>query len=158
MRIEELQAGEVETFVEELWVPAQHEMATAKRYTLKDQIREPGLAFNRSTIEKEQAVIYLAYTDEEPIGYVSAEIQTPPPMVEQIQECHIIELFVEEGSRRQGVAAELLDEAESWAQAESCEYTKLTVSSDNHAAIDLYESAGYDVANHSMNKRIEDTG
>lgn len=158
MSIEQLRGDEVGTFVDELWVPAQREMAEAKRYTLKDEIRAPGVAFNRSLLDDEDAVTYLARRGGDLVGYVTAEVQTPPPMVEQLRECHIVELFVDEASRRRGVASNLVGEVERWARSRECEYTKLMVSSENLAAIDLYESSGYGVARHSMKKRIERDG
>jgi len=155
MRIEQLGESEVETFLDELWIPAQREMVEAKGYTLKDEIREPGLAFNRSQLADEGSVTYLAYRGDNLTGYVSAEIQTPPPMVEQVRECHIVELFVKKTHRRQGVASELLEAVENWADSRECESMTLLVSPENRAAIDLYEAADYGVTRHSMKKRIE---
>lgn len=155
MEIRCLHDDEIEWFVDELWVPAQQEMAGEKRYTLKEEIRKPGIVFNCSHISDDDAVAYLAYRSGTPVGYATAQIQTPPPMVEQIRECHIIELFVKQDARRDGVATELLSEVENWARAQDCEYIKLMVKSDNHAAIDLYESEEYDSTRQSMYKSIQ---
>jgi ribosomal protein S18 acetylase RimI-like enzyme len=154
VKIKRLEDDEVEWFVDELWAPAQQEMAREKRYTLKEEIQEPGTAFNRAHVSNDDAVAYLAYRSDTPIGYATAQIQTPPPMVEQIPECHIIELFVEEDARRQGVATELLSKVENWALTQDSEYVKLMVKSDNHAAIDLYELEGYENNRQSMYKPL----
>jgi ribosomal protein S18 acetylase RimI-like enzyme len=156
MEITRLQDDEIESFVEELWAPAQREMAAGKRYTLKEEIREPGIVFNRSQVSDDDAATYLAHHENAAVGYVTAEIQTPPPMVEQIRECHIIELFVKEDARRQGVAMELLSQVEQWGETHDSEYSKLMVSTDNHAAIDLYESKDYEISRQSMKKQIQD--
>lgn len=158
MRIDQLGGDEVETFIDEIWVPAQRELVEPKRYSLKDEIREPGLAFIRSQVESEESVTYTARRGDAFLGYVTAEIQTPPPMVEQVRECHILELFVEPENRRHGIASELLGKVEGWAHSRDCEFMKLMVSSDNRAAIDLYESADFSVDRHSMKKRIESNG
>jgi ribosomal protein S18 acetylase RimI-like enzyme len=77
-------------------------------------------------------------------------------MVEQIRECHVIELFVTEDARRQGVATRLLSDVENWARTHDCAYIKLRVKSDNRAAIDLYESEGYTSSRQTMHKSIQD--
>lgn len=154
MDIVRLEENGIESFVEELWVDAQRELAAGKRYTLKDEIREDGIAFNRSHVSDDERVVFLANREEQPVGYVSAEIQTPPPMIEQIRECHIIELFVRESVRQEGVGTELLSKINDWASDRGCEYLKLMVSSDNRAAINLYESEDYSIGRHSMSKAI----
>lgn len=39
MQIDPLQAGELDAFIDELWIPAQCEMAAVNPYTLTNQIR-----------------------------------------------------------------------------------------------------------------------
>lgn len=144
----------VEAFVDELWVPAQRELATGQRYSLRDEIREPGVSFVRSRVTDEDAVVFLATGEGGPVGYVIAEVQTPPPMVEPVRECHVTELFVAPDARRQGVATALLAETEAWAVETDCAFLKLMVSADNRAALDLYEASAYTVSRHGMYKPV----
>jgi ribosomal protein S18 acetylase RimI-like enzyme len=133
-------------------------MAAMKEYTLTDELRETGVAYKRSQLSNDDAITYLARRGEPLVGYVTAEIQTPPPIVEQVQECHINELFVREDARRQGVASKLLTRIEDWARANDCESVKLRVDSENRAAIELYETGEYTIERHNMKKPLENRG
>ncbi|WP_255150166.1 GNAT family N-acetyltransferase [Halorarius halobius] len=157
MEIAPLRAAELESFVDELWVPAQREMATTMEYSLADGLREKGLSYKRSQLDKDDAVTYLARREDTPIGYVAADVETPPPIVEQLHQCHISELYVIEDARRQGVAAELLSTVEEWGRDCDCQQLTLQVAAENHAAIELYETAGYSIKRHEMTKPIEST-
>lgn len=156
MEIRPLQEADVEAFIDELWLPAQREMAAAKEYTLADGTREKGLDYTRSKLSEDDSITYLARREENLIGYVAAEIQTPPPIIQQVRECHITELYVREDARRHGVASNLIATVEDWGRAQDCEYSDLYVHADNQAARELYKTESYTTYRYNMRKPLPD--
>lgn len=77
-------------------------------------------------------------------------------MVEQVPQCHIIELYVKESARRDGVGQALLDAIEAWAESHDCVGMKLMVNAENQAAISLYKNSAYQIERHNMRKRLGD--
>lgn len=156
METSPLQEDELELFIDELWLPARREMTAMREYRLAEDVRQEGLTRQRSRFSDEDFATYLAHRGWHLLGYVIAEVQTPPPFFEQIRECHITELFVREDARRRGVAAELLDTAEDWGRAHGCELLDLHVDEGNRAAKALYEKRGYVVERYNMKRRLAD--
>lgn len=157
MEVEPLRPGELESFVDELWVPAQREMAALSEYTLADAeaVRRNGLEHRRARLAEDDRVTYVA-RGEAFLGYASAEVGTPPPIFRQERECHVGELYVREGARRAGVASALLDRVEEWARRRNCVRLGLNVDVENRAARALYEQRGLDVRRHEMKKRLDE--
>jgi ribosomal protein S18 acetylase RimI-like enzyme len=154
MEISPLQADDLEAFVDELWLPAQREMAAVSEHTIADDIRDDGLSYRRSRLANDEAVTFLARDGAELLGYVAAEVQTPPPVLQQVRECHVSELYVREDARRQGLGAALLERIETWAATQECEWVDLNVDAENHPARELYEAEGYDVMRHNLKKAV----
>ena len=156
MDIDRLRDDEIESFIDSLWLPAQHEMAAVSEYTLIDNIWKDGLTYYRSRLSDDESITYLARHGDHLVGYVAAEVQTPPPIFQQMRECHINELFVREDARRQGVASELLDTIEDWGRTHNCEQVDLNVDKENRSAKALYETQGYDTRRYNLKKQVED--
>lgn len=155
MEIGPLQEDEIGSFIDNLWISAQHERAAASDYTLVSDIRKKGLTYPRSRLSDDDAVTYLARRGPHLIGYVAAEVQSPPPIFQQVRECHINELFVRKKDRRQGVASELLDTVEDWGLSHGCERFDLNVDKENRAAKELYEMKGYNIKRYNMKKEVK---
>jgi len=155
MEIGPLQEDTIESFIDELWIPAQHAMASVSEHTLVDDIRRDGLVHRRSRLSDDESITYLAHRENGLVGYVSAEVRTPPPIFQQVRECHINELFVRKDARRHGIAAELLSTIEEWGRANDCQRLDLNIDAKNRPAIALYEAEDYDVKRYNMKKSIE---
>lgn len=67
----------------------------------------------------------------------------------------IIELFVTNSFRRQGVGQRLIARAEAWALAQGLPRISLNVSAHNSPAQALYTTAGYVVEHIRMNKELQ---
>lgn len=158
MEITRLDPEEIESFVDEIWLAAQREMASISEYSLADSIREDGLAYQRSRSTDEKTTTFLARDDGTPIGYVAGEVQTPPPIFEQVRECYISELYVTETERRRGVATALLNRIETWAIEQDCTGMDLSVHVANTPAKSLYETNGYETYRANMQKELEVNG
>lgn len=156
MEIAPLERGELDEFVDELWLPAQRDMAAVTPYELADDIRGDGLADRRERLAAEECVTYVGRERGDPVGYVSAAVQTPPPTFAPVRECHVSEVYVVPGMRRKGAATALLETAEEWGRAYDCERMDLNVDAVNDAALGAYERLGYEVARHNMKKPLGD--
>lgn len=155
METSSLREDEIEPFVDELWLPARREMTTMREYAIADDIRQKGLTYHRSRLSDDDFITYLARRERQFLGYVTAEVRTPPSFFQPVRECHITEIFVRKDARRRGIAAELLDTAEDWGRAKDCDHLDLYVDRENTAAKTLYEEEGYAVERYTMKKRLE---
>lgn len=86
----------------------------------------------------------LALFDGEPSGLSWVRIEETKPDV-----AHLYQMWVAPHCRRHGVGRALVDAAASWARAEGARQFELDVTSDNQAAIRLYEGAGFIVLGES---------
>ncbi len=62
-----------------------------------------------------------------------------------LDSCNIHDVFVAEHARGRGIARRLMHAAEDHARALGCGKMTLEVNTDNHPALTLYRSLGYDV-------------
>jgi Acetyltransferases len=152
-----LRPADLDTFLEQLWVPAQQETAAFGPHTLlnPELVRAEGETHVSARIDDNESVIFVARDDAVPVGYAAAEVQTPPPIFEQHRVCHVNELFVRPSARRQGVGMRLLAAIEAWAVDTECPRLTLTVDSDNQPARALYAAAGYKSSRHTMHKPVD---
>lgn len=158
MEIRPLRGDEVETFVDDLWLPFQREMTAFSRYSLRDDVRGDGVAHRRDRLPNDESITYLAVRDGRFLGFVTAEVQTPPPIFRQVRECHVSEIFVREDARRRGVGSAMLSRIEDWGKAHDCEFLDLNVHRENGAAKALYEREGYSVERSNMRKGLGSKG
>lgn len=86
MEVSPFQEDEVTHFIDELWVPAQREMAAVSRHTLADDIRQDGIVHCHSRLSDDESITHLARGENRLLGYVAAEVQTPPPIFQQERE------------------------------------------------------------------------
>ncbi|MCP9884736.1 GNAT family N-acetyltransferase [Synechococcus sp. ATX 2A4] len=91
--------------------------------------------------------ILLALINDQPAG-IAAGIVKAPPFYEAIgttvqREGEILELFVSEDYRGQGVATELMATLEDYFRAKGCEVAGIAVFAHNTKAHRLYTSLGY---------------
>jgi ribosomal protein S18 acetylase RimI-like enzyme len=71
-----------------------------------------------------------------------------------IRHAHIFLLYVRSTHRRQGIAKALIQIAETWAKKRGDRQIGLQVFADNHPAVGLYQSLGYQVESYAMLKRL----
>lgn len=66
----------------------------------------------------------------------------------------ILDIYIEPGERRRGLARQALLAVESWARQAGCEEVRLHVFGANAAARHLYEQLGYGIASLTMAKPL----
>lgn len=154
MEITPLCDVDLEAFIDELWLPAQRELAAMTSYTLADDIRADGISYQRKRLSADETMTYVGRQDGRLVGHVSATVQTPPPIYEEIRECHVDEFYIDDSVRRRGAATALLDAIEEWGRARDCERLDLNVDVQNEAARALYERIGYRVERQNLKKSL----
>ena len=93
--------------------------------------------------------------DDNRIGYVWVG-QVKSAFTGTLQ-AHILNLFVAEDSRGQGIGARLMTLAETWARQHKLERIGLSVATHNKTAIGLYENLEYKTETLRMFKNLERT-
>lgn len=157
MEIRPLREDEVETFVDELWIPFQREMTNLNRYSLREGVRGEGASHRRDRLSDDDSITYLAVRDGRLLGFVSAEVQTPPSIFHRVRTCHVSEIFVRANARRKSVGSALLERIDDWGESRDCEFIDLNVHRENSAAKALYEANGYSVHRYNMQKPLSST-
>lgn len=140
MEIRPLQSDEVEELVDTLWVRLGREMAELDDFNaLAEDVRADAIAYHEKALTDDHRTILVAVEDGELVGFIYAKREETMAVFERKSDLHIIEVYVREESRQQGVASTLLSEVEAWEQGQNCEYATLMVHVDNRAAHSLYE-------------------
>jgi len=147
--------ADVEPLVDGLWTPFMRELLADGPDELAEGFREDALAHRREQLEREDRIDRVAEAGGTLLGYVSAEIQEPPPVVDRGDTLHINEVYVRPEHRREGVGAALLAEAEEWGDRQGCTHVTLSVNRPNDSAQALYQERGFEVVRHRMRKPLE---
>lgn len=156
MHIRPASEDDVPTLVDELWTPFIREMLEEDPDSeLAEGFREDALAYRREQLAAEDRIDRVAVDDGTLLGYVSAEIQEPPPVIRRGDTLHVDELYVRPAHRREGVGTALLDEAETWGENQGCARATLSVNRPNEGAQSLYRERGFGIALHRMRKSLE---
>ncbi|SDR29732.1 GNAT family N-acetyltransferase [Natronobacterium texcoconense] len=156
MKIRPLEPGDVETLVDDLWFPLAREMGDLDEFNrVADDVREDAIGYHERALTDEERILLVAVEDGEFVGFVYAKRERAMPTFQRTYDLHVIEVYVREASRQQGIASELLAAVESWENARECEWASLVVHVDNHAAQSLYEDHGFDVKRKFFAKRLE---
>lgn len=146
MEIRPLRTDEVERLVDNLWFPLGREMAELDDFNaLAEDVREDAIAYHEATFTDDERTILVAIENGEFAGFIYAKRERTMPIFKRECELHIIEVYVREQSRQQGIASKLLAEIETWEKAQNCEWASLMVHVDNHAAHSLYENNEFEV-------------
>ena len=146
MEIRSLQPDEVHRLVDALWFPLGREMAILDDFNaLAENVREDAIAYHRRGLTDDERTILVAVEEDELAGFIYAKREESMSILDREYTLHIIEVYVREESRQQGIASALLDEIERWEMAQECEFASLMVHVDNHAAQSLYEDTGFEV-------------
>ena len=156
MEIRPLQADEVERLVDNLWFSLGREMAEMDQFNdLAEDVREDAIDYHEAALTHDERTILVAVEDGEFAGFIYAKREQTMPVFKRDYNLHIIEIYVREQSRQQGIASKLLSEIETWEKAQECEWASLMVHVDNHAAHSLYENSGFEVKRNLFAKPLQ---
>jgi len=156
MPVRPIAEDEIPILVEELWRPFAEEMAALDPYNeLAEGISDTALAYRREQFEDPDVATFVAERDGALVGYTAVQFSESPPVFTRGPEATISGVYVRPDYRGEGIATALLDRAETWASDRGCEYVTLSVNADNASAKGLYESRGYGVRRHKMDRALD---
>jgi aminoglycoside 6'-N-acetyltransferase I len=96
----------------------------------------------------DEAACFIIYADDKPIAF--AQCQLRHDYVEGTESSpvgYLEGIFVLEGYRKQGIAAELLSECEKWAKAKGCSEFASDCELDNADSFRFHMALGFEEAN-----------
>ena len=93
--------------------------------------------FIRERVERAESIIFLAYLEEEPVGF--AQLFPVFSSVAMKRAFLLNDLFVAKQARKQGVAQALMEQCYAYCQQENARYMMLETATDNVQAQKLYE-------------------
>ena len=98
-------------------------------------------AFIQERLEREEAVIFLATENDDPLGFTQlyptyCSVEAGPVYV-------LYDLFVDASARRKGVATALMNEAQTFAKQSGAHWLKLETAVTNKAGQALYEKQNW---------------
>ncbi|MGG2081120.1 GNAT family N-acetyltransferase [Lysinibacillus pakistanensis] len=96
--------------------------------------------FLKERLQKEESIIFLAYLDAQPVGFV--QLFPIFSSVAMKKAFLLNDLFVAEHARKQGVAMRLIKECYAYCKNEDARYITLETATDNKQAQKLYEKLG----------------
>ncbi|WP_418301012.1 GNAT family N-acetyltransferase [Lysinibacillus fusiformis] len=102
--------------------------------------------FIQERVEKEQSIIFLAYLDEEAVGF--AQLFPIFSSVAMKKAFILNDLFVAGHARKQGVAKALIEQCYVYCHQENARYMMLETAKDNANAQKLYEKVGMTIDDH----------
>ncbi|WP_458209327.1 GNAT family N-acetyltransferase [Haladaptatus sp. NG-SE-30] len=155
MQVRRLQATELVTFVDDLWLPFAREMAAMDDFdTLAEEgVRQNVFSYVKDRFSDDDIATYVA-DDDGLVGYVAVEKRSSPPVFARGPRGYVDGLYVVPDRRRESIATYLLVRAEAWARRQGCEYLSLDVHADNEVAQSLYQQSDYEMKRHRMTKRL----
>ncbi|MFJ6208571.1 GNAT family N-acetyltransferase [Lysinibacillus sp. NPDC092081] len=96
--------------------------------------------FLMERLNKEESVIFLAYLDAQPVGFV--QLYPIFSSVAMKRAFILNDLFVAENARKQGIAHGLIEQCYSYCLQKDARYMGLETATDNVRAQKLYEKLG----------------
>ena len=155
--IRPLREDEIETLVENLWLPFAEEMAARFDYDAlaEEGVYENTVAYRREQFERDDWTTFVAEADGEIVGYVSIEYAESPPVFARGDAGHVTEIYVAPNDRGEGLASDLFDRAVEWADEQGCEQLKISVHPDNEPARSVYREWGFEQVREHLVQPLE---
>lgn len=132
-------------------------MADLEPYYMKEASQDP--AFIDSIIQGEHDFVVFVAEDEGQIqGFAIAQLQNSPPYNAFVQErcVYLMDLVVNPITRGKGYGKALMQRVKEWGIENQVSYFELSVLTQNHKAIALYEREGLRPFNQSMRMRLDE--
>ena len=85
-------------------------------WSLKKGATESFSNFTREAIQKDDALVVVAESNETIIGFIHAQVSYRPPVFAASKHVGIMDLAVEESFRNKGIGSKLIERAEEWCQ------------------------------------------
>ncbi len=153
VEVRELKYEDIEELTE-LW----YELATMHQdimqgYELSEEPRKEWKSIIEDGLEKKGMVTLVAEEKGKIVGFVNAVHRKRPAFFVRKEVGYILDLFVKEDRRNEGIGKKLVKRAERWIKDRGLKTAILTVSPENHTAVKFWEDQGYET--YLLKKRKE---
>lgn len=128
----------------------------AKKQPYYCRAAEESGEYPQSVIESETEDIIVATEGDDIIGilHIIEKITPPYPSVVPHKYAEIMDIFVTETFRRNGVGKMLIIAAEEWAKSRGLEYLELNVIHENTGAFKFYRRNEFEPVTYKMRRKI----
>jgi diamine N-acetyltransferase len=115
------------------------------------------LAYIRGIIKNKEAILFVAQSGEEMIGFIQASVRQPPdhPVWVKRQYAYINDICIVNEYRRTSVGKKLMEAVEKWAIDSGLSQIELNVWDFNKSAMSFFDSTGYKPLHHIMEKNLK---
>lgn len=150
-------------FASELWLPYHRDLeAAADAHELVDDVPlEAEVDFRLDRLESDTYRAWvaveggptetpLADCDRDLVGFITAEVDSCPPVFDRPDRLKVGDFYVEKSRRGTGLARDLLDCVVDCARESGIPELSLDVDADNERAIGFYEKIGFEAHRHYM--------
>lgn len=102
----------------------------------------------RELVSKDDAVCFIAFADNRPVAFAQCQLRYDYVEGTDSSPVGYLEgIFVLEGYRKQGIAAELLEECMRWAKEKGCSEFASDCELDNETSLKFHLAVGFEEAN-----------
>ena len=106
------------------------------------------------SLRKDDRLYLLAQTENSIVGFLEGKIFELPEVFAYKKRFHISVVYVISGSRKQGIATALVQEALRWACDRGCQEADLNVLFNNEKARNLYKKLGFNVFQYQLRIKL----
>jgi diamine N-acetyltransferase len=117
------------------------------------------LAYIRGILKNKEAVLLVAQSGEEMIGFIEAVVMQPPDHPEAVKRnyAYVNDICVKNEYRRSSIGKKLMEAVEKWAIESGLSEVQLNVWDFNKSAMAFFGNAGYKPLRHIMGKNLKNT-
>ena len=90
------------------------------------------------------------------VGYIRAGVEEAPEYSSEKKIGIVYDTLVSEGSRRQGIAAQLFEKALAWLKKKKVNFIELNVDARNEGAIEFWKRSGFGTVKLRMRRKISE--
>ena len=110
--------------------------------------------YYKNLYKSDYNIIYLAYMDKLPVGYISGYIKIEAGEDYFNSVAKIDYLYVKKEYRKQGIATELLKNFYEWCREKNIKLVDIGVYKENKKAINLYKKEKFKLKSYEMRKHL----
>jgi len=115
------------------------------------------MAYIRSILKSKDAILFIAQSGEEIIGFIEAVVMQPPDHPEAVKRnyAYINDICVKMEYRRSAIGKKLVETVEKWAIESGLSEIQLNVWDFNKRGMAFFENSGFKPLRHIMEKKLK---
>ncbi len=143
LKIREAKKEDIDAIVEMWYSLASKHQDMMRGYELSDDCRDSWRSFVERGMDREGMCTFVAVKENELVGFLNVVIRERLGIFEEKYMGMILDVYVKEKKRGEGVGTKLTNRAEKWIKDKGVNIAVLTVSPENDKAVEFWEENGY---------------